>query len=424
MRVALLEPFPRMCGVTKWTFEAVHGFRALGHEAHVVSFTKSGRPRTTSKKDRAPGVVGNGLHWWPQQPDVVQRWDDAPDVLAGYDLVVLNEPRNGSADREVRRSGGLPLYVEALRATRAPWLTVLHSPQYHEKGAPFLAELLASPGFTGYVVEHAESYASGRWAFDGHVRKLQAWPWLPYRPRGKPDVPREWVIGFGGRMSPNKGFVILAYLADRLPAHYEVRLFGTEPGGTGPASTYLAYEALFTHHGWSGERRGQRADPQRLNNYGDVQMCWPWWLSKVDEAGQPHVLRYEAGYVDQLSAWARCAIATNLTSSEFVTGLEYTALEAMDADCALVIPRHALGRTGVEQYNVHLLDRYGKSFTISQKTGVRSTGTEVEAEFVEVVTRADEVVRSGQHDPAVNRRALEQYHDPVHLARTILEGVQ
>src|SRR5690606_41359396 len=92
-----------MCGVTKWTFEVVHGFRALGHHADVISFSKSGRKRVTEKKRRFDGSLSGGWHWWPESPDVQGKWADAVDMLNEYDLIVLNEPKNATCDRDAKK---------------------------------------------------------------------------------------------------------------------------------------------------------------------------------------------------------------------------------------------------------------------------------------------------------------------------------
>lgn len=432
MKIAVFEPFPRMCGVTKWTFEVVHGFRALGHHADVISFSKSGRKRVTEKKRRFDGSLSSGWHWWPESPDVQGKWADAVDMLNTYDLIVVNEPKNATCDRDAKKRGlDVPEYVEALHRTRTPWTTILHAPQYGEAAAPFLSQVMAAPSFSGFAIEHQPgSYDSGAWAFAGHIKKLQPWPWLPYRRRhGTPGntgqgVQRDWIIGLGGRFVTNKGHHMFAWLADRFPPHYKARLFGSESGGVGPASSYEVFEALVDHHGWSGARVGE-SEPDHRGNRGDKIHCWPWWLSKVDELGQTHVLEYTGGYDDPMRQWSECAIAVNMTSKKFAVGLEYTSLEAMDAGCAIVLPAYSLERTGSEQYQTHRMHKFTAPLTIG-KNGVRShlaKPEEVE-DVVDTIARADKAIRHGEHDPAVNRAAIDAYHDPQHVARAILEGVQ
>lgn len=426
MRIAVLEPFPRMCGVTKWTFEVAPGFRTLGHHADVVSFSKSGRRRVTEKKRRFDGSLGSGWHWWPESPDVQGKWRDAVDILNGYDLIVLNEPKNATCDREAKKQGlEVPDYIETMRRVRTPWMTILHAPQYTESMAPYLASMMDCPTYTGFAIEHqANSYLSGAWAFSGRIKSMQQWSWLPYSARFNPGaVQREWVIGLGGRFVTNKGHHMFAWLADRFPAYYKARLFGSESGGVGPASSYEVFEALTDHHGWSGARVGESEMDSR-GNRGDKLHCWPWWLSKVDELGDTHVLEYTGGYDNPMKQWGECAIAVNMTSQKFAVGLEYTSLEAMDAGCAIVLPAYSLARTGSEQYQVHKLEHFKAPLTIG-KAGVR-THLSDPAQIEDIILRvrdADRFIQQGMHDPSINRAAIAQYHDPQHLARVILESV-
>jgi hypothetical protein len=135
MRVAVFEPYPRMCGVSTWTWHAAQGFRDLGHHCDVVTFTKSGKPRKTTSIRRDGVTFAMGWQWWHEAADVTAKFDDAPSVLDKYDLVVLNEPKNGTADRDAAREQRLPEYIEALSRTQTPWMTILHAPQYDPKRA-------------------------------------------------------------------------------------------------------------------------------------------------------------------------------------------------------------------------------------------------------------------------------------------------
>lgn len=425
MKVAVYEPFPRMCGVTKWTFEVAQGFRSLGHEADVVSFTLSGRARVTNKQRRAFGSIGGGWHWWPEKPDRTEKYEDAAAVLDEYDLIVLNEPKNGTIDRDTKRlQTELPKYAEVLAKTKTPWMTILHAPQYDKKRAPYLDRVLEAGNFTGVVIEHqGKSYESGAWAFDGRIKLVQPWPWLPYSRHTEPStVQRGWKVGLGGRMTPNKGSATLAYVSDGFPSHLTTHLFGTESGGAAPASSYFLWEALTKNGNWRGVRRGEQTEPDEWGNYGDKIYCWPWWVAQENELGN-HIIEFTAGYDNQFDAWAECAIGVNLTGSNFAVGLEYTSLEAMDAGCAIILPAYSLERTGSQQYAATPLEKYSASITIDPEKGFRTHkfDPEVGQELVEAVRSVDQTIRDGGHDPKVNWKALDDYHDPQFLAGKILE---
>lgn len=421
MKIAVLEPYPRMCGVSAWTWHMAQGFRDLGHECHVVVFTPSGRPRKTTSRRRDGVTFAMGWQWWPESPDLTARWADAPSILDGYDLIVLNEPKNGTADRDAAKTTDVPEYIQALGRTTTPWLTILHAPQYDPKRAPYLRECLSAGKFTGTVIEHQPgSYESGEWAFAGRITKIQQWPWLPYRRKSDVDtsVPRYRMIGMTGRMIPNKGPAVLAYHADRFPEGWRTRLHGAESGGRGPAVSFGIYEALARFHGWSGARTGRPGNPyDELNNSGDKIHAWPWWLQK-----DGRVLEYVATYDDPFRVWQEIAVAVNLTQKKFAVGLEYTMLEAMDAGAAVVMPAYCFSRTGREQYTAWTLDRYETTMGIALDYGMRTEklGDGVGDELVRQVNAACDRFTTG-YDPNPNFRALESYHAPQHLARQIID---
>lgn len=432
MRIAVFEPYPRMCGVSAWTWHAAQGFRDLGHHCDVVTFTKSGKPRKTTSIRRDGFTFAMGWQWWHEAADVTGKFSDAADILDKYDLIVLNEPKNGTADRDAanppkdkdgnRPPAVIPEYIKALAGSKTPWMTILHAPQYDATRGKYLETCLDAGNFTGFVIEHQPgSYESGAWAFDGRVKKIQQWPWLPYRlrPLGT-DVPRYRIIGMTGRMIPNKGPAVLAYHADRFPVGWRTRLHGAESGGHGPAVSFGIYEALARHHGWTGRRVGQKEPAvDDIGNSGDMIHQWPWWLEK-----DGRTLEYVATYNDTRFVWQQCAVAVNLTQKKFAVGLEYTMLEAMEAGCAVVMPTYCFSRTGREQYHAYTLDRYETTMGIAPDSGMRieKLGQGVGDELVEQVTLACNDFSAG-YDPNPNLSALSTYHAPRHLAQKILESV-
>lgn len=423
MRVAVFEPYPRMCGVSAWTWHAAQGFRDIGHHCDVVTFTKSGRARKTTSIRKDGFTFAMGWQWWHEAADVTGKFSDAADILDKYDLIVLNEPKNGTADRDAAKENRLPEYVEALARTKTPWMTILHAPQYDPKRAQFLESTLDAGNFTGFVIEHQPgAYESGTWAWDERwIKKIQQWPWLPYRLRPLvTNVQRYGIIGMSGRMIPNKGPAVLAYHADRFPVGWRTRLHGAESGGHGPAVSYGIYEALARHHGWTGRRVGQKEPAvDDIGNSGDMIHQWPWWLEK-----DGRVLEYVATYADTRLVWQACAVAVNLTQKKFAVGLEYTMLEAMEAGCAVVMPTYCFSRTGREQYRAYTLDSYETTMGISQDYGMRieKLGHGVGDELVAQVTAACGDFSAG-YDPNPNLKALADYHAPRHLAKIILESV-
>lgn len=425
MRVALYEPHPRTCGVTKWAFELARGFRALGHHADVVTFTKSGRRRAV--RAQKSGGPRWGWRWWPDEPDVTRRWTEAPDVLDGYDLIVWAEPKCNPIDFDAQKGGYEPEYVTALRASKTPWVTALHDAKaYGQSVAPFLDLAVGVPSFTGLAIEcRPGSYRSGEWALAGHVTRLQPWPWLPYEARGRaPDVERFYTVALGGRLTTTKGYQTLVNVADELPADWQVRLFGSESGGMGPSVSYKIYEALVRHGGWTGERH----DPEKIatgyhsekdaaiNNVAGVNNGVPWWAEK-----DGHVIRFTGAYLDALVEWTRCSIACQLTTDDIVTTYEYTSLEALDAGCVLIVPDYYRRDMGAVDYpGVRYLQEFSRGASLGSR-GITWDDDTARKELVGTILGAVDAVREGLHDPGPQRAALEAYNSPRHLAAKILE---
>lgn len=424
MRVAVFEPLPRTCGVTAWAFHHAQGWRDLGHHCDVVTFTTSGRKRTTrAKVDEGPR---RGWRWWATEPDVTGKWVDAPDVLNSYDLIVMNEPKNAPLDFDATKEKRLPEYVTALSNVRTPWVTALHdSMAYTTQLAPFLAETIATPSFSGLAIEcRPGSYTSGEWALAGYVKRLQPWPWLPYVPRGRaPDVARQRVIALGGRFTTTKGFQTLAEVAIDLDPAYEVRIFGPEAGGMGPSISFRIYEAMARHAGWVGERIDPKkageehhsAKDLEINNIASVNAGYPWTLHK-----NGHTMKYTGPYLDAIAAWTECALAVQLSTDSIVTTFEYTTLEALDAGCSLILPRYYARDMGDVNYDVRYLEHFTRGASLGAK-GIRWDDGRARRELLDKIDFAIGELEAGNHDPEINWQAIARYHAPRHLAAKIEE---
>lgn len=414
MRVAVFEPKPRLCGVTAWTFHVAQGFRDLGHECDVVTFSRSGKP------PKSDGTQRNGWYWWHEPVDVTDTWYKAGKVLDGYDLIVLNELKNGTEDREAQRLGIEPFYIGALRRTKTPWMSILHAAQYDPKRAPYLANCLDAGNFTGVVVEHqAGSYESGAYAFDGRITKMTRWPWLPYRLRGAPlDVQRTRQAVVAGRSTPVKGHAALARVGDRMPDGWVARLAGSEAGGAGACFSYTIYEKMTTFDGWAGHRwdpKKPKDGCEGNNNCADKLYAHPWYLRKGDK-----MVHYTGAYSDQMGMFAENGIALNLTAASFALGVEYSVLEAMDAGCVIIAPGAAMDNAYGADYRVHRLEKFTEPSRATGKGGLSDMGADVEEELIAALHAAAAEVDRG-YDFQHNRQVIAGIHAPQHLANHILE---
>lgn len=421
MKIAVFEPYPRLCGVTTWAFNVVHGFRSLGYDTDVVTFTVSGRTRAIRGKSGGPRLT---WQWYPEAPDVTAKWTDAADVLKQYDLIVLNEPKNGPLDREAQQSESRPLYIDALEHAGVPWTTAIHDVRsYDSNRAPFLHQCFRARGFTGFLVQcRPGAFDSARYAMDPHVNKVLTWPWLPYRRKWTYEEyggKRLRLATMGTRVTNHKGFTSFVDVADdSLPTNWGVELFGAESGGTGPCHTYVVYEALARNHGWRGERLGNGTQMDEIGNMASVQSPYRWHLEQ-----DGHHIRYTGPYLDVLEPWSRAAIAIHLSTDQVVTTLEYATLESMDAGCYPIWPAYYTRDSLDVPYVAINLHEYKLGSGIRKKTIQWNDPPTARMELVKALQSAVDVIESGGWDPEINWRVIDQYHDPAHLADAILKGV-
>jgi glycosyltransferase involved in cell wall biosynthesis len=422
VRVAVFEPVPRLCGVTAYAFHVVEGLRALGHEADVVSFTKSGRPYAVARRDGRPR---DGWRWYHRTPDVVRPWSTGAATLDGYDLVLLNEPKCGALDTVGTKERRLPDYLEVLSRTRTPWTSVLHdNAAYRPDKAQFLPAALELKNFTGVLVEcQVGAYESIRWAdADRYVRKVLSWPWLPYVPQFDgmtPVADRPPVVGMTGRMTSTKRYPSLLSVADRVPSPYEVRIYGGEAGGAAPAATYNWYEMLATHHGWTG-LRGTPAEKNvhrtnAIGNWAPMSSTTPYGMRHPDGG----VIRYMGPYQDLAAVYDDIQVYVSLSTPDLITKLEYTIIEGLDAGCVVVTPPYATKDMRGADYGIVFADGYSQGVKTSKTTGMTWHDPREERGLLDALRRAVDLVPS--YDPTAARAAVARYHDPRHLVRALLE---
>jgi hypothetical protein len=427
MKIAVMEPWPRNCGVTAWAFELAKGFRHLGHECHVVSCTKSGRPRAVRSAGDKPR---SGWQWWHTEPDRTLTWMGAAPALDAYDLIVLNEPKNNPLDAPAKRNGVLPEYIDVLRRVKTPWVTAFHdSTAYRADKAPFLSTLMALPNFSGFAVQcRPGAYEAAEYAVGGRVTKLLSWPWLPYTPRYHdinftPVAERPPVVGMTGRMVSTKGFTSLLAVADQIAPPYETRFYGSESGGQAPCQTFTWYEALVVHHGWKG-LRGDPAVPSDVRTQHSIDIGNFTPINTVVPYGMRHpggaIYRYMWAYTNESMIHNDIQVMMMLSKKELATTLEYVALEALDAGCVVAAPKYSVSDMRGADYDLTWLE-YEQGVNMSKNTGFTWKVSAERDALIEGVHRA--IADVPTYDPAKNRQALDAYHAPRHLASAILDAL-
>lgn len=432
MKVAVIEPFFRTSGVTTYTKHLADGFSRAGCEVDLVSFMKDRARKVRGGQSAVQnGRVQSGWQWSPYSADVTYRWGEAASALRGYDFIFLNEPRCAPLDKEAMRKLGkgdiklgrsmvanhdleyadLPAYIRALSESETPWATCMHDPGYGPKLAPFLPQLaeVAPPSLV--VTHRPGSWESAAWAWEvgtPEPERLET-PHLPYRARRDVVNLDQRRVGMTGRYINNKGQPTLLGLGayDLSPIGWEIAVGGASPLGAGPNHTFLTYEALTDRFAFKGAREGN----------GNVTTGDPWRV----ETTSGDVIAYEGPYDDGVEYSAGHAIHVNATEAGFSGPgcLEYADLEAVDAGCLLVLPRHR-NVTGV--FAAHMYDlTQCLNAELHPLTPARSATLEELSRAVQEATEKWESPVDRIRARALNHSVLELVCDTKTYAERILE---
>lgn len=328
MRIAIYEPEPMVCGPMVWAGYLQAGFRSLGHECDVITFTRSGKSRAIWNDPE----TSHGLRWRDVPPDEVGRYSTATDLLQQYDGVILNDARTVMHDRSAQAGTSYlhahtPDYLSVLAVGQVPFTFALHGNAYPVKELPFAERLMALPGFTGTAVSHsplAVKQGAPTWR---HRVSFVITP-LPFVPQftiddDLPDNIGDLPVGITGRYTSTKGHHALAWAAayDLLPQGVNVELWGSCLINRAPSLSFNTFEQL-TKAGLIGAR-------------ADAHVTAPaiWSVGSPDGTD----ISYKGGYRDGRLVAQELSAHVDLTSSRFSAGaMEFSQLEAIDAGRAQV----------------------------------------------------------------------------------------
>lgn len=412
MKVAVFEPEPGVKGPTAWAFRLRHGFKELGHDCDVVSFTKSGKTRSAWGKPQPGG------RWWSEAPDVVVKTANIVETLDKYDMVVLPEIKIPLHDKQAIKKGedAIPEYVDALLRTKARWTTALHGSFYPEKDIPFVKKLLESPSRGSKLVTMSDESAK-------HSNDLFAsMEWIkgqmPYIPQFDIDapIPNERVVGTSGRFIYNKGQPLVALAGAFLPEDVTVEVWGSCSVGLGPSPTFIVYEILKDHFKAQVKRYAKIVNPEKFNGSMDGNIVTPYpWDARVPGKA---LVRYLGNYTDSAAIAARFRVHMNLTAHAFARGLvEYSSLEAADAGAMCIVPGHLSD----PQFRMMVLDWYTKSPTQSRL--VQPEGLELIQKIADAFTTCLEIPDTERIEIARhNREVLRTRNDPKKTAQVMIES--
>jgi hypothetical protein len=412
MKVAVFEPEPGVKGPTAWGFRLRYGFQQLGHSCDVVSFTKSGKARTSWGQPRPGG------RWWSEAPDVVVKTAHLVETFDKYDMVVLPEIKVPLHDKQAikKGEGALPEYVDALLRTRTRWTTALHGSFYPEKDIPFVGKLLESPSRGSKLVTMSDE--SARHSNDMFAKMEWIKGPMPYIPKFEVDAPitDSRVVGTSGRFIYNKGQPLVALAGAFLPEDVTVEIWGSCSVGLGPSPTYIVYELLKEHFKAQAVRYAKNVNPEKYNGSMDGNIVTPYpWDARV--AGRA-LIRYLGNYTDSAAIAARFRVHMNLTAHAFARGLvEYSSLEAADAGALCIVPGHLSDPA----FRMMVLDWFTKSPTQSRL--VQDEGLALIKRIADAFSTCLEIPDNQRVEIARhNREVLRTRNDPRKTAEVMIES--
>jgi len=414
MKIAIFDPYPRVCGVTTTRLVLLDAFRNLGHEADLVTCTKSGKAPCywgidSNHKHYKNGRMAEwGVRWFDGMPDKIFRADEMGSELNTYDAILLAEPKCPMLDKGAEKRLDWPDYYWALKETKTPWITCCFSSQYSETQAIFAEDLLKLPNFSGFVAIrecHLKSLQDRDLVGDKPVKFIGV---HPYRVRNAPDapVPTKKALGFIGRVVPNKGVTVLTDAIPDLDDSWEIEIHGSTSIGMGGCATLFIADHL--------KSLGYEISYGAVNkkDRAEVLRPFPWVATKK---GAPRV-EYFGGYMrgDVLNVCNRFAVNVSCTSSEFQQEqIESTGMEAMDAGCIGLHPDHQLIAAPYKAVDIPGFTKppsYKKPF-------------EFHEELMNAIYLAEEIIGTDTHRQwaAENRKILKELHSPERIAEVFVE---
>ena len=415
MRVALYEPEPRVCGPMASMYHLQRGFRALGHDCDVVTFTRSGKPRVTWQG----GAEGMRLHtrFWRRAPDVTGSMATAGEILRSYDAVVLSDVRTISQDKAALAgksalSAAVPDYLAILDQSGVKFTTALHGNNYPMSEVMFAPDLVSLRNFTKAAITYSPTSPNASRTFWPDVNWILS-P-LPYAMETEPDddsAPDSQVVGITGRYIPNKGHQALACAAGTGRLHADVELWGACSVGAGPSQTFHTWEALTQRLQLTGKRHGNQPD---TSNGGDIIKPYLW-----DINGPNGTIRYMGPYQDPVTTCRRLAVHMDLTASNFSDGMEFSQFEAIDAGC--------LQASVASMWNPGFAGRVIEALSVvpgEKKLLESERGGQILDMIAEAAADLLALSQGERHRHAkVNRKFLDYTHNPSTVAALFLEAL-
>jgi len=426
MRVAIYEPYPRVCGPMTWTNHLKAGFIALGHHCDVVTFTRSGKPKVMWGE----GQMRNGIHWTSKDIDVTGPFRGSRNTLSDYDVIILSDVRTVMHDNEAKKGkaylqADLPDYLSVLKATDKPFTFALHGNNYPPNEVPYAPQLVELPNFSGMAITHSPT---------SFILSKELWPHVSWRNSPLPyqmvshyestDVPHDGkstskVVGITGRYITTKGSHVPAVVAaeGHITFDTKVELHGACSMSLAASATYKTYEALHLGKPYTfpGKRHGVVKPGERVETGGDVIRPYKW---DVECPGNVKV-SYLGGYEDGLKVCKRLTTHVDLTAASFSDGMEYSQFEAIDAGC-MQVSVESMWSDDFQGEVVPSVKSWPGETSLITNAYYRDTLRLIG----EAINRTLELDTKKRREIAnFNRRVLDDKHNPAVVAATFLRAL-
>lgn len=328
-RIAVVEWFPRLCGVVEWARHFTAGARSAGYTCDLITASKSGK----------------WLKAWPESMRdefIVKKYgDDLVDSLNGYDIIILSDIACWSSQIVSPRHPGVPAFIADLSRVNRPITAMYHGGTYPAKLDPTLIETVKLKAWTGVMLTTREPYARERLArVDGFENtEYISHPYLPIdfsRVSPAKIKRKRKALMMTARIAVNKGQNTAMYLAQR--HGFNLEMWGYNSFGL-PSIGFRLWE--LAHSMGLKPTTKKPALPRGCNNKNPN--AYKFYTGSFEFAhGNGKRIIYNDAYtsLDEVD-WSP-VVHLSLPTAEFGGSLEYVSLEAVMRGSIAVVPEVAL----------------------------------------------------------------------------------
>ena len=305
--------------------------------------------------------------------------------LQEYDFLLLSHLYN--------RLSKMPDAYEAVISSGVPWTVMVHGRHEGRKtGAEYTQQLFYRSNFIGKVCSTSVNFVTDlEDKVQDQIETIEL-PYLPYTRRGGDSVPagEDWLSTCV--LTANKGIVPMMLAT----------------AGTGRDLTFygMVDSTRYGRHDLIAlEKVGKALERQYVDSVFESLEPWEHQLPTGE------YIQYRGSYEDVGDVMAQGRVHLNLTSARFCTDhLEYTTLEAMDFGLLPLVPSCQLPSKGIPPYVTMRVADYVQPSKFSLEA------IQSQLRQSDMFTRVDI-----EYFASINRRVLEDLHDPVKYVARIQE---